>query len=409
MLTFYNRVKGKRKIMKNKEINFTKENFGKFLINSKLYQYLYNNLTKAYVHVVNNTLSFYLKGNIGTFKQDFVVDYEGDPITFFVDFGKWFNAIQKFEYADSINITVTKSAIKISTPDSPDTINLGIISYTKDDADIVALMAKLPNEKKKILGQKLALTMNDEMISDFNLASSLFINQGRVNSIGLGRTGIIYADRSTILKTKFTFDVDDSLFKNLESGEDYIFIHAQLINLMNLIYKENPVINFSEDYEQIYWEYDGMELVYIYENRDLAIPTDEQLDAFSPQDPNSYFEVDLGTLKDALTFFNGFYEGSVWKPITFNCVANKEVTMRYKHPSADITKELPCSCNTDGVFVLESDAIKKVTSKVKDKRTEKSGSMKVKICYDDEAPGILCNIGDYCTVIFAKLEDDSDI
>ena len=83
--------------------------------------------------------------------------------------------------------------------------------------------------------------------------------------------------------------------------------------------------------------------------------------------------------------------------------------MRYKHPSADITKELPCSCNTDGVFVLESDAIKKVTSKVKDKRTEKSGSMKVKICYDDEAPGILCNIGDYCTVIFAKLEDDSDI
>lgn len=396
--------------MKNKEINFTKENFGKFLNNSKLYQYLCNNLTKSYIYVKDNTLSFYLKGNVGIFKQDFEVNYNSDePIIFFVDFGKWFNALQKFEYADSINLNITKNTVKISTPDSPDTINLGIISYSKDEADIVALLNKFPTDRKKITSVNLALTINDEMVSDFNLASSLFINQGRVNSIGLGRTGIIYADRSTILKTKFTFEVNDSLFKNLEPGEDYIYIHAQLINLINILYKDNPEIYFSEDYSGIYWKTDDSELLYNYENRELAIPTDEQLDAFAPQDPNSYFEVDLGVFKDALNFFNGFYEGSVWKPITFNCVANKEVTMRYKHPSADITKELPCSCNTDGEFILESDAIKKVTSKVKDKRTDKSEEMKVKFHYDNESPGILCNVGDYCNVIFAKLEDDSDI
>ena len=392
-----------------KEINFTKENFEKFLSNSKLYQYLYSSLTKSYITLDKNKFTFYMRGSVGVFKETFNVEYDGDSLTIYVDFSKWLNALQKFEYADSINISFTKSAMKISTPDSPDIINLSIISFPKDDAEIVAFINKIPKDKKKIMDLGLKLTLTDEIISDFNLASSLFINQGRVNSIGLSKNGVIYADRSTILKTTFTSPIEDNLFKCVEDGEDYFYIHSQLISLMNIIYKDNPDIYFSDNYEEIYWANDDVELVYIYANRDLAIPTDEQLEAFIPQNPDSYFEVDLGIFKDALNFFNGFYEGSVWKPITFNCVANKEITMRYRHPSADITKELPCSCSTDGEFILESDAIKKVTSKVKDKREDKSEDMKIRVSYDDEAPGILCNIGDYCMVIFAKLEDDSDI
>lgn len=392
-----------------KEINFTKENFEKFLSNSKLYQYLYSSLTKSYITLDKNKFTFYMRGSVGVFKETFNVEYDGDPLTIYVDFSKWLNALQKFEYADSINISFTKSAMKISTPDSPDVINLSIISFPKDDAEIVTFINKIPKDKKKIMDLGLKLTLTDEIISDFNLASSLFINQGRVNSIGLSKNGVIYADRSTILKTTFTSPIEDNLLKCVEDGEDYFYIHSQLISLMNIIYKDNPDIYFSDNYEEIYWANDDVELVYIYANRDLAIPTDEQLEAFIPQNPDSYFEVDLGIFKDALNFFNGFYEGSVWKPITFNCVANKEITMRYRHPSADITKELPCSCSTDGEFILESDAIKKVTSKVKDKREDKSEDMKIRVSYDDEAPGILCNIGDYCMVIFAKLEDDSDI
>lgn len=392
-----------------KEINFTKENFEKFLSNSKLYQYLYSSLTKSYITLDKNKFTFYMRGSVGVFKETFNVEYDSDPLTIYVDFSKWLNALQKFEYADSINISFAKSVMKISTPDSPDVINLSIISFPKDDAEIVAFINKIPKDKKKIMDLGLKLTLTDEIISDFNLASSLFINQGRVNSIGLSKNGVIYADRSTILKTTFTSPIEDNLLKCIEDGEDYFYIHSQLISLMNIIYKDNPDIYFSDNYEEIYWANDDVELVYIYANRDLAIPTDEQLEAFIPQNPDSYFEVDLGIFKDALNFFNGFYEGSVWKPITFNCVANKEITMRYRHPSADITKELPCSCSTDGEFILESDAIKKVTSKVKDKREDKSEDMKIRVSYDDEAPGILCNIGDYCMVIFAKLEDDSDI
>ena len=392
------------------EINFSRGNLEIFTKNNKLYSYLYNNLSRAYFKIESKKLHLYLKGADGLFRQQFSIEYDGTPIYFSLDFSKWVNALAKFSYADNIKLEISnkQNHIRISTEDSPDVINLSIQKYKDDSSDVVTLTHNLPNTRKAIKSENLLLELNDDVIGDLNLAGSLFVTQGNVNSIGLGKTGVIYADRATILRTEFLEFLPESLFTG-NTDDGYIYIHQYILGLFGILYKENPHIYFSNDYSIIYWESDDKELMYTSPYRELAIPTDSQLESLVPQNTDSSFDVDIETLKNSLDFFNGFYEGSVWKPITFNCVANKETVMRYKHPSADIIKALPNTCAYDGTFILDSESIKKILSKIRDKREDKEEPLNVIFNFDNDSPGILCTIGNYCNVIFAKLEDDSEI
>ena len=392
------------------EINFSRDNLEIFTKNNKLYSYLYNNLSRAYFKIEPKKLHLYLKGADGLFRQQFSIEYNGTSIYFSLDFSKWVNALAKFSYADNIKLEISnkQNHIRISTEDSPDVINLSIQKYKDDSSDVVTLTHNLPNTRKAIKSENLLLELNDDVIGDLNLAGSLFVTQGNVNSIGLGKTGVIYADRATILRTEFLEFLPESLFTG-NTDDGYIYIHQYILGLLGILYKENPHVYFSNDYSIIYWESDDKELMYTSPYRELAIPTDSQLESLVPQNTDSSFDVDIETLKNSLDFFNGFYEGSVWKPITFNCVANKETVMRYKHPSADITKALPNTSAYDGTFILDSESIKKILSKIRDKREDKKEPLNVIFNFDNDSPGILCTIGNYCNVIFAKLEDDSEI
>ena len=401
--------------MEYTEINFSKEQIDSFISNSKLYAYLYNNLSKAYFRINETTANFFLKGNAGVFKQTFDIERKGESkesICFSVDFAKWSNALHKFSYADSLTLSISNknNLIKLSTDSSSDIINLSISKYSEDSSDVITLTHSLPEKKNKITKSGLVLDLNEDILGDFNLVSNLFASQGSVNSVGLGKNGIIYADRATILKTEFVTSIPDDLFESLADDESYIYIHHYLLSLFPYLAKENTKIYFSSNYDSIYWKSEDKELVYMSDYREIAIPDDDQLEGFIPQNKDSLFELSISDFKDALDFFNGFYEGSAWRPITFVSTANKEITLRYRHPEADITKTLPCVCDYDGTFILESEALKKVMNKVRDKRGDsKEGPMIVKVNFDDDAPGVLCQVGDYCNVIFAKLEDDSEI
>ncbi len=59
-------------------------------------------------------------------------------------------------------------------------------------------------------------------------------------------------------------------------------------------------------------------------------------------------------------------------------------------------------------FVLDSDTVRKVLMKVTDKREDKTTPLEAKFIFDDDAPGVLCEIGNYYSIVFCKLNDDED-
>ena len=363
----------------------------RYKMRNKLYQYLYGNLSTSYFKATSDCLSIYLKGSTGLFRVDLPCKADTDEIKYFsVDFGKWSNALVKFEGCDGIALSINRNLVKIFVDGSSDFITLSTSSYGDDNLEVTSLDTLLEKRKEEILKDNLSIEITEEIADDLALANSLFIPQQDVNSIGLGKDGLIYAVRSVILKARFTTDIDENFFKNLDASEDYVYLHRYLIGLIYYIYASNPIFNFSSDYSTMYWE-DDVSAVYITQPpRELAIPSDTEF------------------LKNSLGFFDGFYVGSVWKPIRFESVANKEVVVRYKHPTADITKSLPSMSDTDGEFVLDSDTVRKILMKVKDKRVDKTTPLEAVFTFDDNSPGVLCEIGDYYSIVFCKLNDDED-
>ena len=256
-----------------------------------------------------------------------------------------------------------------------------------------------------ITSQGLSADITQEIADDLALANSLFIPQQNVNSIGLGKKGIIYAVRSIILRTFFKHQLSDQLFSMLDG--DYIYLHKYTISLINHLYNLNSRFNFSEDYSTIYWENEDSVLILTQPRVTLEIPTDEELECFVPNNESAgSFSTDIEELKDALNFFEGFYAGSVWKPIRFEISAGKEVELKYTHPSANITKALSASGTQDGTFALDSETLKKTLAKVKDKRDERDEPLTAEFTYEDGRLGVHCTIGDSYDIIFALLTEE---
>lgn len=375
---------------------------------AKLYQYLYSNLGTTYFRATKDCLSIYFKGALGLFKTDLPCESETDEVKYFsVDFSRWINALIKFEGSDSITLSINKNLIKMSVTGSSDVITLSVASYGDDNTEVTSLDALLEKRKTEILDAKLSMEVTEEIADDLALTNSLFVPQQDVNSIGLGKEGLIYAVRSVILKTRFTSALPDDLFINLDPDEDYIYLHKYMIGFINHVFGSNPVFNFSSDYSTIYWEDESSSTFLTQPSRELAIPSDEDIESFVPAaGQGGSFSVDTNTLKESLGFFDGFYVGSVWKPIRFESTANKEVVVRYKHPTADITKSLPAIPSTDGEFTLDSDTVRRVMMKVRDKRPEKTTPLEAVFMFDDDAPGVLCEIDNYYSIVFCKLSDE---
>lgn len=400
-------------IMNNIKINFSQDCIATFNKNSKLYSYLYNSLSKAYFKLEKNHLNFYLKGDLGLFEHSYPVEYDGSTIYFSIDYTKWVNSIMKFinsETGVNLEIADKRNSIKLSTDSSSDVITLSITKYSADNALITTIESGF-SQGRSFKNNNLALKLNDDIVGDLTLADSLFNPQGNVNSIGVSKEGVIYADKLIVLTTKFENVLDDSLFKGtLDEDEGrYFMLHQYLIGLINFLYKENDTLYFNDDYSTTYWESDDKALVMSHPYRELVLPTSEDLLCLYPGDDAKVIVTNKDSLIEGLDFFNGFYEGSAWKPITFSAAANKEVVLRYRRPEADLTKTLYGDTDSDGSFILSSDSLKKVLTKVRDKREDMTDPLPIEITFDEDHEGVLFRIGDYCTAFLAKLIDDSEI
>lgn len=387
----------------NTKFTITRDQLNQLKEKNKLYSYIYGFFTKAFFKVSENKFTFMLRGDNGVLQTSVPIDFTGEPVYYSIEYNKWQTVLQKYGESKKINFVVSKNTLKITADGDPDVINLSLNIYPPDSNEAIVIDDFIRTKKEEVIQNNKCLVLNEELLSGLSFVDSLFTAQGRVNSVGLGINNIVYSDRALVVKSYLSKNFPEELFSSL-SDDSYIYLHTAIIKLLPLLYKTNANIYFSGDYNILYWNDNNTEIYIASPDREVVLPTEEEFKNIQPPSGSPTFSIDPEVLSNCLEFFDGFYEGSAWKPITFNINANKDISLYYRHPTTEITKILPgVVCNTDGSFAIDSEMLKKVINRVKDSDAEE----KVNITFDEDAPGIYlsADITGY-EAVFSKLSGE---
>ena len=377
---------------------------------NKLYTLLNTKFDKAYFKVDKGTFIFALCNNNGIITTELPIDYDGDVKYFSLDYRKWQIALQKFSGVDSLKMSIEDSLLKLYVEGSFDEINLGIVSYTSDSLPAKQIDDFAPNKAKEVKASNHVLVMTPEIRNYFDLANSLFTTQARINSIGVSQTNVMYADKNCIVKENLSEPLSDDLFMCLDLEDNHIYLHTFTVKIMDILKDFNNVFYFNDEYELMVWEDDNTNLVIFSDDKNISLPTDEQLESFLPEDKEAYFEVSLSDLKNSLAFFVGFYSSETWQPIRFTIEKDKDIILSYNHPTSEITKTLIGVRGTkEGSFLIDSEVLRKILAKLDCKDFE--GEPVIRINYDEkdsgnDAPGVYGTLGTTYEFLISKLLDD---
>ena len=365
---------------------------------------------KAYFKVSKGELIFALCSNNGIITTRLETDYEGDTQYFSLDYRKWQIALQKFSNVDTIKVSLEDSLLKLYVEGSLDEINLGTVPYASDSLPAKQIDDFMPNKSAEVKSCNHVLVLTPEIRSYFDLANSLFTVQARVNSIGVSKTNVMYADKNCIVKENLTEPLSDDLFVGLDPDDNHIYLHTFTVKIMDVLKDFNNTFYFNDEYELMAWEDDNTKLVIFSDDKNISLPTDEQLESFLPEDRNVYFDVKLSDLKNSLAFFVGFYSSEAWQPIKFTIEKGKDILLSYNHPTSEITKTLTgVRSDKEGSFLLDSEVLRKIVAKLSDRGFGEDPV--VRINYDEkdsgnDAPGVYCTVGDTYEFLISKLLDD---
>ena len=371
---------------------------------TKLQNYLSSLLSgRMYVKASKAEMVLYIGSNQGAYKISLPVSAAEDfePVYFSVDVAKWMNTLDKYSFASKISFQVKGTSLVIGEDGSRDTISLGTI-YLDQESDEINCLENFVEVNSENVNTEIKLSSS--FIKDVECAASLFMQQGSNNSIGVSSSKIIYSDRATVLIAY----LEENPFESSQST--FIPIHKNVINLLPLLLPGSSRIFTNEDFSEFYFEDDVSKGILASRDCEIEIPTEEEIDEISPHEDEpgwGSFKMNLAALRQSLDFFKGFYEGSQWRPITFENNGG-EVNLRYKSATSNIFKSLetdeasttPCS------FDLCSDIVEKITNKAISRLGTDSA---VIIDYDEESIGSRITISDGDKVkyqaVLAKLEN----
>ena len=385
---------------------------------SKLYGYLNGKLDKVCFKLDGTDFVVALNSGDGEVLTNLEVEYENGStpdttaLYFSTDYQKWATTLQKFNGAECLHISLGESLMRVKIDGSQDVINLSLIYYDDCSQQADAITRFIAARRDEIKGFNHKLVLTPEILADFDLMGNLFTTQGRINAIGVSSTDVMYSDRSVVVKANLDEELPAELFDSLPDDDNHIQIHSFTLKLLDILSEFNKEAWFDSDYEVLYWADEHTELVLSSEAKVLALPTAEQLEGIKPINKDTYFDVNIDTLREGLAFFTGFYDGDIWKPVTFTLNKGEDVVLRYQKPSADLTKvlegvESPFNCT----FSVDSETLRKILQKIKDRYPNEELVVRFNcdddtVPSEDEAPGVYCTVGNTYEFNICKLRDD---
>lgn len=373
----------------------------KFYGKSKLYSQISKYLNKAYFKLTQGKLLLQLKGQNGIFQTAFDVDYSGDNVYFSTEYSKWVTVLQKFSLAPEINIDIDNNSLKFAGGKGYGTVRLGISTFKATSSEAIILDKFIDTKSTEIVAANHVLNLTPTLLSTLALTNSLFLNQDTVNSIGLDKDKAIYSDRVIVLKAALSEKLPNELFIVESTEVPVIYIHSFFLGLFPIFARTSATVYLSKDYNTLYWKDEDSDFIFVSDSHEVALPSAEDWEEIKPS-TNNYISFSLRMLRDTLGFFDGFYEGNTWKPITFEIFKDKEVTLNYKHPTTDISRDLEFKeATADGSFSVDSGTLAKLCSRLVEMFPDLD--VEAKIYFDEEAPGVFIKASDDYEAVLSKL------
>ena len=401
-----------------KHFKLNNYNFSLLKNKSRLHTYISGKLDKAYFKLSGDEFVIALSSNDGVSLTTLNIEYENgstpdtEAFYFSTEYGKWATALQKFAGAESLHFSVSDSLFRIKVEDSCDVISLGIVKYDEGSKVSEIINRFITERKNDIIACNHKLTLTPEILADFDLMGNLFTTQGRTNSIGISKTDVMYSDRNSVVKANLEEELPDELFNSISEDDTHIYLHSFTLRLLDLLSDFNTEVYFDNEYEVLYWGDSDTEIIIYSDSKDIALPTQEQFDGIKPSNPNTCFEVNIDLLRDSLNFFNGFYDGTSWKPVTFVLERENDIVLRYMRPTADINKSLTNVMSPfDASFTVDSEVLRKILQKIKERFPNDNVNVRFNcddssVLEDDQAPGVYCTVGGTYEFIISKLLDE---
>lgn len=356
-------------------------------LKNKIYSYLGSSLTKTYMSVGDNSFILFFKGIRGALKTTIQIDAPSPALLFQVDYGKWTNALGKMTFAKEICIEVTNKHLRISSSkESNDIISLGITTYPPSSSEELTLKSFVETARDQ-LSSMMKFEYTDTLGGTLLLTNMMFSATGNNNSIELSDGKVTYADRSIVLQSH----VDE-----LNAVTKPVLVHKYLIGLLNIVSRFSRQFYYDPKTQTMFWD-DGTDTMFVFASEpcEIQIPTEEDLEQnIRPKRPH-FAEIDSQQLFNALNFFEGFYEGTVWKPLTFE-TREDNFQLWYRHPSTEINKLIdPIKHNAEGeTFTIASEMLERIVS-----RAIEEDVKVIRFEFDEEGPGVRVIAGRFDAVL----------
>jgi hypothetical protein len=394
-------------------IKLSAETVKTILDRSKIFSALQTQVSKYYCTVTaDKKLKVIIKnGSRSLFETSFSIESSDiKELYFSVDFDKFLNALKKMP--GDVDISIDEKNFTVVSTVSGDRVTLTITIFDATSSE-VDLLNTFFESKSKIFKEGYEFTYNPFCHYFFNVAQ-FFMNGIKNNSVALYKNKLLYSDRSIIVSVDFPGE--DFI---AELKDDYITVHKYIMNFMSLVFKYNGLFTFSKDKNFVSWKADDdFKAILAIENCIITIPTEDDIKNIAP-DSDDHYEFDDEPFMNAIDFFSGFYDSSIWKPIyitfpKFNTGKDQEVKFFYKQPMVaeieTLTKaiEVTKGNDEDVTCILSSDALKQIVSLCNDNSFFIKANNKqpgVELTYTNKKDGDDGNSVFVLKVVFAKLEE----
>lgn len=385
----------------------------------RMYSFLMSSFTKTYAVFEDDTAVLYFKGNKSVVSIS--VDLEQSiPVSRRVtlDIQKFLSAAKKVSGSGNLVLTFNDSppTMRLSSDTTNDKITLSVSYLEEDNAEILAVTTFHDSNADKFDSGS-AVNVTQDLLDFIHISSTYMSTINKNNSIAVYNEKLIYADRTIVLQLNT---------KVLEADitDEPILLHKFVLGFVELVAGDTASFVVSEDRSMIKWQSEDNENfwgVIAIDPCNIAIPDQSDIDGIVPEEDHQEVAViKPSRFIEAIDFFNGLFEASVWKPITFFWNYNngdQKIKLTYQHPSTEVEKDLIVdefqgnleNFSETASFILISDSVRTLLSRLSqngtirlyfnDEASDQAHGAGVYITYTDEA-GV-----ELYTAVLAKLQD----
>lgn len=408
--------------MSNQTIKTTiaQEGIEKLTRYSRMYSFLMSSFTKTYVKFEDSSAILYFKGNKSVLSISVPLE---TPITdsqwISIDIQKFLSAAKKVAGNNGLVLTFSRTppTLRLSSDTTNDKITLSVTYYEDTDSEVTSLASFYTDYEQSFeTGSKVSITQ--DLLDFIHISSTYMSTINKNNSIAIYNDRLVYADRTIVLK--LVTEVLESKIVN-----EPILVHKFVLGFLEFVASDTPSFMIDEGRTVILWksgEDDNFWAIISIDPCNIAIPDQADIDSIIPEKSAQQIAlIKPARFTEAIDFFNGLFEASVWKPITFFWNyngSNQKIKLSYQHPSTEVEKDLiveefqgTLEKQTEmASFILISDSVRTLLSRISpnglirlyfnNQPSDQAHGAGVLITYTDEA-----GIEKYSAVL-AKLQDN---